>query len=378
VSPARWSSAPGLAGRLLLALALVVMAGGLTAWIVAAAVGPAIFHQHMRQAGVGTDQAAVLHAEEAFRSASTLALSVALGASALASLGVSIFLTQRIATSLGTLSTAATSIAGGSLEARVASPRLGQEFDGLAEAFNDMATQLQDSESLRRRLLADVAHEVRTPVAILTAYLEGLEDGVASLTPQTIIVLRAQGSRLTRLADDLAAVTRAEGGDLTLDLEPADPAALVDCAVDAAAERFRTAGVELQVRTEPSLPPVLVDVERLGQVLSNLIDNALRHTPRGGRVRVCADVDLDGMTRLTVDDNGQGIDPAHLAHVFERFYRVDTARDRGHGGSGIGLAIVRALVNAHGGTVSAASDGLGAGATFEVLLPPAGSVTHLR
>ena len=130
----------------------------------------------------------------------------------LASLAVSVFLTRRIASSLGTLSAAATRIAAGRLDSRVARPSLGAEFDQLADAFNDMARQLEDGDALRQRLLADVAHEVRTPVAVIGAYLEGLEDGVTTLTPETVSVLRDQGARLARLATDLAAVTRAEAG----------------------------------------------------------------------------------------------------------------------------------------------------------------------
>lgn len=372
----RWTTTPGLAGRLLAALALVVFAGGLTAWLVAGAIGPVVFHQHMSQAGVDDENAAILHAEEAFRSASAVALAIALTASVIASLAVSIFLTRRIAGSLSTLSLATASIAAGQFDSRVSSPRLGVEFDQLADAFNHMATQLEESEALRLRLLADVAHEVRTPVAVLSAYLEGLEDGVESLTPHTVAVLRDQGSRLAKLAEDLAAVTRAETGDLGLVLETVSPDVLMAIAQRAAQERFTTAGVDLTVVSQPDTPAVRVDPDRIAQVLGNLIDNALRHTPRGGTVTVSADVVEDGRVRIAVADTGEGITPAHLPHVFERFYRVDTARDRGHGGSGIGLAIVRAIALAHGGGVTVASEGLGRGATFEVMLPQAPAPHH--
>ncbi|NTW38372.1 MAG: HAMP domain-containing histidine kinase [Cellulomonadaceae bacterium] len=361
----------GLAARLLAALALVVGVGGLTAWLVAGAVGPVIFHDHMAQAGLGTSPAALVHAEAAFGSASALALGIALATSVLASLAVSLFLARRIAGSLQTLSTAARRIAGGSLDARVASPQMGTEFDTLAESFNEMASRLQAGDALRRRLLADVAHEVRTPVAILDAYLEALEDGVETLEPQTIQVLRTQGSRLTRLADDLAAVSHAEQGDLDLARQTVAPATLLEAARAAAADRFAAKGVELRTEVGAGLPPVDVDVDRMGQVLGNLVDNALRHTPAGGSVTLRADHGPDAAVRLSVSDTGEGIDPEQLEHVFERFYRVDTARDRRHGGSGIGLAIVRALVTAHGGTAHAHSRGVGTGTTFEVVLPAA-------
>lgn len=369
---------PSLATRLLAALALVVLAGGLTAWLVAGAVGPAVFHAHMLEAGEHEESAAVLHAEEAFRSSSALALVIALTASVVASLVVSVFLTRRIAGSLRTLSGAATRVAAGQLDARVASPRLGSEFEQLAQAFNDMADHLRDSEALRRRLLSDVAHEVRTPVAVMNAYLEALEDDVETMTPQTVAVLRDQGSRLARLATDLAAVTRAEGGDLALSLVPTSAHEVLERARAAAQEHAAGRGVELVVGLAPALPRIAVDPDRMGQVLGNLVENALRHTPSGGRVALEASLTGQGGVCLSVTDTGEGIEPAHLPHVFERFYRVDTARDRKRGGSGIGLAIVRAIVVAHGGRVSAHSAGRGAGARFEVHLPPLSSAAGTR
>ena len=278
----------GLAGRLLAALTLVVLVGGVTAWIVAGAVGPAVFHQHMRQAGMGAEPMAALHAEEAFQSASALALAIALAASVVASLAVSVFLTRRIAASLGTLSAAATRIAAGHLDSRVSRPSLGAEFDQLADAFNDMARQLEASEAMRQRLLADVAHEVRTPVAVIGAYLEGLEDGVTTLTPQTVGVLRDQGARLARLAADLAAVTRAEQGARSLVRKPTEPGTLLSGAFAGARVRYDSAGVDLTLDVEPGLPTVAVDTDRMSQVLGNLLDNAVRHTPRGGAVRLGA------------------------------------------------------------------------------------------
>lgn len=365
----RWSDAQGLAGRLLAALALVVLAGGLTAWLVAGAVGPAVFHDHMIEAGLHEETPVVLHAEEAFRSSSALALTIALSASVLASLAVSLFLTRRIASSLRTLATAATRVASGQFDARVASPRLGSEFEQLAHAFNDMADRLRESDALRQRLLSDVAHEVRTPVAVLNAYLEAVEDGVETLSAETVAVLRDQGARLTRLATDLASVTRAERGDLALVLQPAAAAEIVERARAAAQEHYATRGVVLDVDVESGLPAVAVDVDRMGQVLGNLLENALRHTPAPGRVLVSATRADGEEVCLAVTDTGEGIDPEHLAHIFERFYRVDTARDRHHGGSGIGLAIVRAIVTAHGGSVTASSQGAGTGTRFEVHLP---------
>jgi signal transduction histidine kinase len=184
-------------------------------------------------------------------------------------------------------------------------------------------------------------------------------------------VLRTQTGRLRRLAEDVASVSRAEVHQLDLHPEPAAPGDLVRDAVAAARPRYAAKGVALVERVEPDPPPVRVDRQRIGQVLGNLLDNALRHTPAGGTVTVTVAGTPAGV-RLVVADTGEGIPAADLAHVFERFYRVDAARDRAHGGSGIGLAIVRALVHEHGGRVTAASDGPGSGATFTVTLPAHG------
>ena len=246
-------------------------------------------------------------------------------------------------------------------------PAMGPEFDQLATAFNGMAERLEASERLRRRLLADIAHEVRTPVATLDAYLEGLEDGVTTLSPRTVEVLHAQVLRLTRLAEDLAAVTHAESGDLRLRTVSTAPAELVAAAVASARERYAAAGVDLTDEVAPGLPDVVVDRERIGQVLGNLLENALRHTPAGSSVQVAAGPTERGVV-LSVSDRGEGIAAEHLPHVFERFYRADDARDRGHGGSGVGLAITKALVEAHGGTITATSEGAGMGARFDVVL----------
>lgn len=361
------SSRSGLAARLLLAFVLVVAVAGVTAWLVAGLAGPVLFHRHLVSTGVA-DPAAVSHAENAFRSASALALSLALAAGLTTSLGVAALLARRVGGSLHAVASAAALLASGRFDARVPEPRLGSEFDALASSFNSMAGRLADSEALRQRLLGDVAHELRTPVATLGAYLDGLEDGVVTLDPQTVTVIRAQAARLTRLADDLAAVSRAEAPTTSLALAPTPPCDLLQLAAGAATERAAAAGVVLRVECGTDLPQVTVDRERMGQVLGNLLDNALRHTPPGGSVTLSGQRRPRGVL-LAVSDTGSGIPAEHLPRVFERFYRVDTARSRTDGGSGIGLAIVRALVEAHGGHVAAFSDGPGRGTRMEVSLP---------
>ena len=358
----------GLGVRLLAAQVLVMLAGALTAWMVTAAIGPPLFHEHLRRAGMIASPTEVQHAEEAFRSANVISLSVALLAALTAALAVSIYITGRVGRSVSSVVEAASDVAGGHYDTRVPKPGLGNEFDDLAQAFNAMAGRLGTVEVTRRRMLADLAHEMRTPVATIDAYLEGLEDGVAALDADTVDVLRAQTRRLALLAEDISAVSHAEEPGPGLRTTRTTPAALVTAAVTAAADRYAAKDVSLDSHSAADLPPVHVDTDRIGQVLANLLDNALRHTPPGGTVTV--DARQSGSdVELLVTDNGDGIPAEHLPHVFERFYRVDAARDRAHGGSGIGLAIAKALVEAHGGRITAASPGPGQGSTFTVRLP---------
>jgi signal transduction histidine kinase len=247
---------------------------------------------------------------------------------------------------------------------------LGAEFDALASSFNQMAEQLRSVERSRSRLLADLGHEMRTPLATLEAYLEALEDGVATLDAGTAELLRSQTRRLARLSEDIGTVSRTEEGQVRLDMRTVHPESVVTAAVDSVAEAYNVKGVRLLKQIPPRLADIRVDVNRMGQVLGNLLDNALRHTPSGGTVTVSARTPPGtGGIDLTVADTGDGIPAEHLPHVFERFYRVDAARNRDHGGSGIGLAIAKALVEAQGGQLTATSPGTGQGSTFRIHIP---------
>jgi two-component system, OmpR family, sensor histidine kinase BaeS len=360
----------GLAGRLLLAQALVLMTGALTAWLVATMVGPSVFHAHLASANVGSTSAQILHTEKAFQSANAISLSLALLAALTAALGVSMYMTRRIGRSVATIAAAASDVAGGRYAVRVPGPGLGPEFDALALGFNQMADRLGSVEGTRRRLLADLGHEMRTPVATLEAYLEALEDGVATLDAKTAELLRAQTRRLARLSEDISSVSRAEEGQVRLDMKSVQPESVLAAAVDSLTEAYNLKGVRLLLRTPARLPEARMDPERMGQVLGNLLDNSLRHTPAGGTVTITATSSpRTGDLELCVEDTGDGIPEEHLPRVFDRFYRVDAARDRAHGGSGIGLAIAKALTEAHGGKLTVTSRGTGQGSTFRVLLP---------
>ncbi len=306
--------------------------------------------------------------ERAFRDATALSVGIALGVSAFTALTLSWYLSRRVHRSATALSQAASAVANGHYDIRVPPPRLGKEFDAVAAAFNKMAQQLGVVDDTRRQMLADLAHEIRTPVSVLDAYMEALEDGVQRLDEATIRTLRDQTRRLTRFSVDVNALSIAERRTTSIDARWISPAALIDTAVAAFSPRYNAKGVGLTPRIADDLPALWGDPERLGQVLSNLLDNALRHSSRGGCVTVTATVAHNKMT-IAVSDTGTGVAPEHLPRLFDRFYRADAARDREHGGAGIGLSIAKALVEAHDGQIEAHSAGHGKGATFSVMLP---------
>lgn len=369
--PRRFLRRPGIGLRLLLAQALVLAAGAVATWAIAAVVGPRIFHEHMHNA-VAANSFLETHADHAYQSATAVAVGGALGVSALMALAVSWYVSRRLQRSVTEVAAAATAVAHGRYDIRVSPTRLDEDFDTLVDSFNQMAARLQTVDATRRQLFGDLAHEIRTPASVLDAYVDALEDGVRSLTPQTTAMLRDQTRRLVRFSEDTAALAQAEESAFSMAFSWIDVPGLIDAAVTAAQERYRSKHVDLVVNLPTKLPPLWGDPQRLSQVLGNLLDNALRHTPPGGRVEVHAAVDGVDFT-LSVVDSGEGIPAEHLPHIFERFYRADLARDRGYGGGGIGLAIVKALVEAHNGHVAAASDGIGKGAEFTITLPRAAS-----
>lgn len=353
--------------RLLVAQTLVLVAAIATAAVIAAVVGPPLFREHMLRADRSPDPSESRHIEEAFRAASAISLGLAMAAALVVALAVSWYLTRRFQRPLTDLTRAATEVASGKYDARAAVGDAGPEIDSLATAFNTMASRLAQTEDTRRRLLSDLAHELRTPVATLSAYLEALEDGVSQWNDLSRTVLVDQVERLSRLAQDIDAVSRAEEGRLSIKASAVDVAELVDIAVRGQADSYKLEGVRLSVAADDRLS-IQVDSARILQILTNLLDNALRHTPHGGQVSITWKHDNNEVT-ISVSDSGEGIAPAQLPHVFERFYRGDTARDRERQGSGIGLTISRAIAEAHSGHLSAYSMGPGTGSTFTLTIP---------
>lgn len=366
-----WSGR-SLAVRLLLAQGLVVLASVGTAVAVASFVGPPLFHHHMLEAGQAPSSPELAHIEQAYIDASAVSLGFALVIALACAFAVTWYVSRRLQRPVSVMTQAADALAKGSYAVRVPPTGAGPELDTLADSFNLMAERLERVEDTRRRLLSDLAHEMRTPLATLHVYVEGLEEGVATWDDDTSRVIRGQLERLTRLAEDLDDVSRAEEGRIALEPEDVDVPDLLRAASENVRAAYAAKGVQLVVDPGAEGAKVRVDRQRVGQVLGNLLSNALRHTPTGGRVSLSTRVDRHGVV-VDVTDTGDGLTAEQLSHVFERFYRGDTARDRDHGGSGIGLTISKALVEAHGGRISATSAGPGQGSTFTVVLPGVGA-----
>ncbi|OFJ54633.1 two-component sensor histidine kinase [Mycolicibacterium grossiae] len=365
---ARWRRRAGLGMRLLIAQTTVLLAGAITTWVVAAVVGPPLFREHLHRAGVPGGSAEQLHAEEAYLYATVFSVGGAVAVSALTAFAVTLYVSRRLQRSVTEVAAAASAVSEGRYDVRVAPQNLGEDFDALSGAFNRMAAQLQDIDTTRRQLFGDLAHEIRTPVAVLEACLEAVEDGIRPLTPDTIAMMRDQSRRLVRFAGDLGALAQAEESAATMSFTDLDVADVITRTVAAVADRYHAKNVTLSTDLAAVRHDVWGDPQRLTQVLVNVLDNALRHTSAGGHVNVGTDIEGPHLV-VRVTDDGDGISDAHLPHVFERLYRADTARDRDHGGSGLGLAIAKALVDAHGGHISATSAGSGTGATFTIGLP---------
>jgi signal transduction histidine kinase len=313
-----------------------------------------------------TDQMAAQLAG-AFRDALGEALWLAGGAALVAAIVVSLLVSGQVAGPIRRLALASRRIAAGRYSDRVVASGP-DELRQLATSFNEMAAELEGAERRRLELIGDVAHELRTPIATIEGYAEGLLDGVVPATERTWAKLHAEAGRLRRLAEDLQQLSRAEAHQLALVLQPVAPGAIVQAAVDRVHLDFDAKGLDLHIQVPSALPEVRADPDRAVQVLTNLLTNAFRYTPASGRVELSASRARDGV-RFQVRDSGIGIADEHLPHLFERFYRVDKSRARTSGGAGVGLTIARALVEAMGGRISAESPGLSHGATFAFTLP---------
>ena len=377
--PRRWR---GLGAKLFLSYLAVVLVGTITLLLAADLVAPTFFADHMARMmtdqragammggdalGASPDEAMEALLTASFHAALAQALLVAGGAAILTALAASLVITDRVVGPVRRLVLASRRLADGHYAERVPAGSR-DELGELATSFNALADALESTERRRLELVGDVAHELRTPVATIEGYLEGLLDGVVEPNERTWAKLHDEAGRLRRLINELQELSRAEARQIQLDPQPVDPADIAQAAIDRLTGQFDEKGLSFTTEIAAGLPAVRADRDRAIQVLTNLLTNALRHTPAPGSVRLT--VRRRGRdVQFSLTDSGIGIAAEHLPHVFERFFRVDKSRSRALGGSGIGLTIARALVEAMGGRIWAESDGLGRGATFTFSVP---------
>ena len=227
------------------------------------------------------------------------------------------------------------------------------EIGKLATSFNQMSNDLEQATQLRQQMTADIAHDLRSPLSVITGYAEALSDNKLQGTPEVYGILLQEAKHLDHLVDDLRLLSLADAGELSLELQPTEPRALLERVVARHAVAASQHQIELVIEAMDDLPLIKVDVERMSQVLDNLVVNAFRYTPEGGKVILSA-ASSDGNVLLRVKDTGKGISPVDLPHIFDRFYRGDKSR-QDNGESGLGLAIAKSIVEAHGGMISVKS-----------------------
>ncbi len=282
------------------------------------------------------------------------------GGAALLAFLLGIFLSRTMTRPLQELTEATSRLSRGDLGLQVP-VRSQDEIGRLAASFNRMSADLARATRLRRQMTADVAHDLRTPLSIIAGYSEALHDGKLQGSPEIYAVLNQQVDHLKHLVEDLRTLSLADAGELPLNRRPVDPRALLERTALAYFAQAEAQGITLTVEAPDDLEAVSVDVERFAQVLNNLVGNALRHTPGGGTIALQA-----APGRLVVRDTGEGIPADEIPHIFDRFYRGDKARRRSGGESGLGLAIAKSIVEAHGGKITVDSPGTGQGTTFAI------------
>lgn len=360
------SRGPRLRTRILGAMALVVLAGAGTLIVVSLVLAPAIFYNHLEQAGVARDDVLAMHVDEGFATAIVVSTLVGVAIAALVAAAMATLVARRISRPVAIAADATTQLANGDYSARVPSPRMGPELDSLADGVNALAERLEATEDIRIRLMADLAHELRTPLAAINATVEAITDGVLTADEQALASLTGNAQRLSRLVEDLASVSRAEERSFRLTIVEADLSELARQATAHTAALAAAKGVDLVGPTAPG-PHVRVDPDRIVEVLGQLLDNALRASASGGSITVRV-LKQGTSAVLAVTDTGAGFERGDAERLFQRFFRASRARSTDEG-SGIGLTIARSLVAAQGGSLTAMSAGPGNGATFTLTLP---------
>ncbi len=358
---------------------IVIVVGVLVLGSTVQLVIPAAFNQHMTNMGgfaggmMGSSNSMMQDIYGNFQAAVWEALIWAALAAVCAAVLVSWFVSRQVVTPIREMKQASQRIAEGHYDERVYVPGNIQrdEVDELAQLalyFNQMASRLDQTETMRRQLIGDVAHELRTPLTVIKGTMEGLMDGILPAASETYQQVYQEADRLQRLVADLQELSRVESSAVPLNLQAIPVQRLVEMVRSRMSRLFEDKGVNLKITQPEHLPAVLGDEDRLTQVLVNIVGNALKYTPEGGWVEISARLQ-GGFVTLAVRDTGIGISSEHLPHIFTRFYRVDKSRARASGGSGIGLTIAKSIVEAHGGRIWLESDGEGKGSTFSFTLP---------
>jgi signal transduction histidine kinase len=315
---------------------------------------------------VTPDDVLSMHIDEGFATAILVSTLVGVVIASVVAAAMATLVSRRISQPVSFAAAATTLLANGDYSARVPSPRMGPELDALAVSVTSLAERLESTESTRIRLMSDLAHELRTPLAAIEATVEAIADRVLPADEQTLAALTDNAKRLSRLVDDLASVSRAEERSFRLVPARVDLAHLGRQAVKDAAARFAAKGVSLTGPTRAG-PVVIADPDRIVEIIGQLLDNALRACEASSSVAVTTEI-AGASARLAVTDNGSGFEPAEADLLFHRFYRADARRSPDIG-SGIGLTIARTLAEAHGGSLTGSSKGPGTGAAFTLELP---------
>lgn len=370
-----------LAWKVFLSYVLVVLVGAIILITAASLSVPAAFERHMASMNeimnnanaMGNNQQMQSELFSQYTTAVYEAVTYAALAALIAAILASFFISRQVVTPMLHMMSLSQRIAEGEYQERLALPG-GQQADQtdelgqLALRFNQMADKLEKTETMRRQLIGDVTHELRTPLTAVKGYLEGLMDGVLPADPETYEQIHSEIDRLQRLVNDLQELSRVEAGAIQLNLAPVPPERLIERIQSTFGRQFEDKNIQLVTDVETGLPNLFVDKDRIIQVLTNLAGNALQYTPNGGKVSISVRREKSEIL-FAVKDTGIGISTEQLTFIFNRFYRTDKSRNRASGGSGIGLTIAKALVQAHQGKIWAESNGEGKGSTFSFLIP---------
>lgn len=362
---------------------IVILVGMLVLFVSIELALPTAFNQHMANmesmtgvtmmGGMMSDQSVDLEMDlfSSFQTTINQALFRSVGAAIIVAVVVSILISYRVVKPVREMMIASQYIAQGNYQERVyvpGDPLRADELSQLAISFNRMAEILDQNEIVRQRLIGDISHELRTPLTVIKGSLEGLIDEVLPSDPETYQKIYSEADRLSHLVDDLQYLSQVDAGVYQLEKQYVEVGVLINTTVDRLSLQYKEKGVSLAVEIPPVLPKVYVDPHRIGQVLLNIIGNALQYTSRGDRVTVTAHQEGNEIC-FQIQDTGIGIPLEHQPHLFTRFYRVDKSRSRTSGGSGIGLTIAKYFIEAHNGRIWMESAGHGKGSSFTFSLP---------